>query len=114
VVNRASPSAYLRGHGHSIFATLHWLQHVERLGTPVVNGSAAYALELSKATQLGLLAELGLSFPKSRVINALALAPQAAEGLRFPVLVKANIARARRLRRRRAEVGAARRGHAAE
>lgn len=91
VFNRASPSAYLRGHGQSIFATLHWLHHVERLGTPVVNGSAAYALELSKATQLGLLARLGLPFPKSRVINHAALAPQAAEGLRYPVLVKANI-----------------------
>jgi len=91
VVNRASPSAYLRGHGHSIFATLHWLHHVERLGTPVVNGSAAYALELSKATQLGLLSRLGLPFPKSRVINHAALAVQAAEGLRYPVLVKANI-----------------------
>jgi len=91
VVNRASPSAYLRGHGHSIFATLHWLHHVERLGTPVVNGSAAYALELSKATQLGLLARLGLPFPQSRVINNPALASDAAEGLRYPVLVKANI-----------------------
>lgn len=91
VFNRASPSAYLRGHGQSLFATLHWLHHVERLGTPVVNGSAAYALELSKATQLGLLARLGLPFPTSRVINTPALAPQAAEGLRFPVLVKANI-----------------------
>jgi len=91
VVNRASPSAYLRGHGHSIFATLHWLHHVERLGTPVVNGSAAYALELSKATQLGLLSRLGLPFPKSRVINKASLAVEAAEGLRYPVLVKANI-----------------------
>jgi hypothetical protein len=91
VVNRASPSAYLRGHGQSIFATLHWLHHVERLGTPVVNGSAAYALELSKATQLGLLARLGLPAPRSRVINHPALAPQAADALRFPVLVKANI-----------------------
>lgn len=91
VVNRASPSAYLRGHGHSIFATLHWLHHVERLGTPVVNGSAAYALELSKATQLGLLSRLGLPFPKSRVINNPTLALAAAEGLRYPVLVKANI-----------------------
>lgn len=91
VINRASPSAYLRGHGQSIFATLHWLHHVERLGTPVVNGSAAYALELSKATQLGLLARLGLPFPKSRVINSAALAPTAAKALRYPVLVKANI-----------------------
>lgn len=91
VVNRASPSAHLRGHGHSIFATLHWLHHVERLGMPVVNGSAAYALELSKATQLGLLARLGLPFPTSRVINRPALAVDAAAGLRYPVLVKANI-----------------------
>ncbi len=91
VFNRASPSAYLRGHGHSIFSTLHWLHHVERLGTPVVNGSAAYALELSKATQLGLLSRLGLPFPTSRVINNPVLAPEAAEGLRYPVLVKANI-----------------------
>jgi glutathione synthase/RimK-type ligase-like ATP-grasp enzyme len=91
VFNRASPSAYLRGHGHSIFSTLHWLHHVERLGTPVVNGSAAYALELSKATQLGLLSRLGLPFPKSRVINNPVLAFEAAEGLRYPVLVKANI-----------------------
>jgi hypothetical protein len=91
VFNRASPSAYLRGRGNSLFATLHWLRHLERLGVPVMNGSAVYALELSKATQLGLLSTLGLPFPASRVINNPALASKAAEGLRFPVLVKANI-----------------------
>lgn len=91
VFNRASPSAYLRGNANSLFSTLHWLQHVERLGTPVVNGSAVYSLELSKATQLGLLSTLGLPYPASRVINNPALAPKAAEGLRYPVLVKANI-----------------------
>lgn len=91
VFNRASPSAYLRGNGNSLFSTLHYLHHVERLGTPVVNGSAVYSLELSKATQLGLLSNLGLPFPVSRVINNASLAPKAAEGLRFPVLVKANI-----------------------
>lgn len=91
VFNRASPSAYLRGHGSSIFATLHWLRHVERLGTPVVNDSKAYAVELSKATQLDLLAQLGLPFPASRVINHASLATEAAATLRFPVLVKANI-----------------------
>ena len=30
VVNRASPSAYLRGHRQSTFYTLHWLRHLER------------------------------------------------------------------------------------
>jgi len=91
VFNRASPSAYLRGHAQSTFYTLHWLRHVERLGVPVVNGSGVYALELSKATQLDLLTELGLPFPRSRVINAPSEAVRAARALRYPVLVKANV-----------------------
>ncbi|HKG95505.1 MAG TPA: hypothetical protein VKA84_26575 [Gemmatimonadaceae bacterium] len=91
VVNRASPSAYLRGHASSTFYTLHWLRHLERLGVPVVNGSHVYALELSKATQLDLLESLGLPYPTSRVINDPAQALDAARGLRYPILVKANI-----------------------
>jgi glutathione synthase/RimK-type ligase-like ATP-grasp enzyme len=91
VVNRASPSAYLRGHAQSTFYTLHWLRHVERLGVPVVNGSECYGYELSKATQLDLLDSLGLPYPRARVINDPAQAVNAAEGLRYPVLVKANI-----------------------
>jgi glutathione synthase/RimK-type ligase-like ATP-grasp enzyme len=91
VFNRASPSAYLRGHGQSTFHTLHWLKHLERLGVPVVNGSATYAYELSKATQLDALAELGLPFPRSRVINDPSQVVDAAADLRYPVLVKANI-----------------------
>lgn len=91
VVNRASPSAYLRGHGQSTFHTLHWLRHLERLGVPVVNGSVPYAFELSKATQADALATLGLPFPRSVVINHAAQAVSAATGLRYPVLVKANV-----------------------
>ncbi len=91
VFNRASPSAYLRGHVQSTFHTLSWLRHLERIGVPVVNGSAAYTVELSKALQLDLLAELGLPFPRARVINSALVAVDAARGLRFPVLVKANI-----------------------
>jgi len=91
VVNRASPSAYLRGHRQSTFHTLHWLRHLERLGVPVVNGSNIYALELSKASQLDLLEELGFPYPRSRAINHPSLAVEAAKGLRYPVLVKANI-----------------------
>ena len=91
VFNRASPSAYLRGHAQTTFYTLHWLRHLERLGVPVVNGSQAYANELSKATQADLLRELGLPFPKTRVINDASQAVRAAQDLRYPVLVKANI-----------------------
>jgi glutathione synthase/RimK-type ligase-like ATP-grasp enzyme len=91
VVNRASPSAYLRGHRQSTFHTLHWLRHLERIGIPVVNGSQVYAFELSKSSQIDLLEELGLPYPKSRAINHPALAFEAAKALRYPVLVKANI-----------------------
>src|SRR5689334_2891298 len=91
VVNRASPSAYLRGHAQSTFHTLHWLRHLERIGIPVVNGSQVYAFELSKASQLDLLEELGLPYPRSRAINHPSLAVEAARGLRYPVLIKANI-----------------------
>lgn len=91
VVNRASPSAYLRGHAQSTFHTLHWLRHLERIGVPVVNGSQVYSLELSKASQLDLLEELGLPYPRSRAINSASLAAAAAADLRYPVLVKANI-----------------------
>ncbi len=91
VFNRASPSAYLRGHATTTFHPLHWLRHLERLGVPVVNGSEVYAIELSKATQLGVLAQLGLRYPKSRVINDPARALDAVRGLRYPVLVKANV-----------------------
>ena len=91
VVNRASPSAYLRGNAQSTFHTLHWLKHLERLGVPVINGSAVYTNELSKALQLDVLEELGLPYPRARVINHGSQAPIAAAGLRFPVLVKANI-----------------------
>lgn len=91
VFNRASPSAYLRGHAQTIFYTLHWLRHLERTGVPVVNGSAVYGVELSKATQLDILDELGLPYPRARVINDASQATAAAAGLRYPVLVKANI-----------------------
>ena len=89
--NRMSPSAYLRGASHCIFHTLAYLDHVERLGTRVVNGSRGFRVEISKALQLSLLASLGLKYPRARVVNHPDEAPEAARGLRFPVVVKANV-----------------------
>src|SRR4051812_49178589 len=91
VVNRASPSAYLRGHTQATFHTLHWLRHLERIGVPVVNGSRVYSLELSKATQLDVLQRLGLPYPRARVINHPGRAVDSARDLRYPVLIKANV-----------------------
>jgi glutathione synthase/RimK-type ligase-like ATP-grasp enzyme len=48
-------------------------------------------METSKALQLDILEELGLRYPRARVINNAALAAEAARGLRFPIVVKPNI-----------------------
>ena len=89
--NRMSPSAYLRGGGSAILYNLNYLAHLERVGTRVINGYKAFTYEVSKALQLSLLAELGLRAPRSRVIHRGADAPAASEGMRFPMVVKANI-----------------------
>lgn len=91
VFNRMSPSAYLRGRGHNILYTLNYLAHLEQTGVRVVNGLRAFRVETSKALQLSLLRSLGLPFPKARVINHAQEAVKAAEGLRYPVVIKANI-----------------------
>jgi hypothetical protein len=91
LVNRMSPSAHLRGRAHAIFATLHYLAHLKELGAPTINGYDAFAVEISKVAQLGILRRLGLRHPRARVINDPALALEAAEGLTFPVLIKPNI-----------------------
>ena len=91
VLNRMSPSAWLRGHGHGIFYTLQFLNHLENAGIRVINGQKAFAIEISKARQLSLLDSLLLPYPRARVINSPSLAATAAEGLRYPIVIKANI-----------------------
>ncbi|HEY6217540.1 MAG TPA: hypothetical protein VIW74_12770 [Pyrinomonadaceae bacterium] len=91
VFNRMSPSAYLRGHGQGIFYTLQYLNHLENLGTRVINGEKAFGIEISKARQLSLLESLNLAYPKAFVINNPSLAVAASENLSFPIVVKANI-----------------------
>ena len=89
--NRMSPSAYLRGHGQGIFYTHNYLEHLEPRGVRIVNGRTAYAIETSKAFQLSLLKSLGLSYPRSLVINHASQVLSAGANLRFPIVVKANI-----------------------
>jgi hypothetical protein len=89
--NRMSPSALLRRSGSAIVHTQYLLAHVERLGVRTINGAYAYGFETSKALQLTLLAQLGLPAPRSRIIHRAGDAVSALEGLRFPVIVKANI-----------------------
>ena len=89
--NRMSASAYLRGNGQGIFFTHDYLAHLEAVGVRVLNGSRAFALETSKALQLQLLNALGLSFPKTRVVNCTDEILTTASQIGFPLLVKPNI-----------------------
>ncbi|WP_345953925.1 hypothetical protein [Mucilaginibacter sp. PAMB04168] len=89
--NRMSPSAYLRGGVQGTFYTLNYLKHLEHHGIRVINGYRAFVYETSKALQLMLMEQLGIKYPKSRVINHPSQIEAATEGLRFPIVVKANI-----------------------
>lgn len=91
VFNRMSPSAYTRGRRNLIFYTLQYLAHLERLGVRVINGQESWRTEISKAYQLGILESLNLSYPRARVIHEPTQAAEAAEGLRFPVVLKPNV-----------------------
>lgn len=91
VVNRMSPSSHGRGHGNGIFAVRDYLAHLEEHRVPVVNGSAAYAVEISKARQLDLFRRCGVGYPRARVVNHPATVMEAAKGLQFPIVFKPNV-----------------------
>ena len=91
VVNRMSPSAWLRGNGAALFSVPDYLDYLEEGGVRVVNGSRAFAFEVSKARQLGLLSRLGIRHPLGRVITNPSDALAAADGMHYPVLIKPNI-----------------------
>lgn len=90
VLNRMSPSAAWRGHGHGQFAVRDLLAVLESRKVAVVNGAQAYDLEISKVRQMELFRRVGARVPRTRVINHASMAAKAAEGMTFPVLVKPN------------------------
>src|SRR6266851_7435716 len=49
--NQASPSAYVRGHTRAVPLALSLMRSLELGGARVLNGSRAFALELSKSMQ---------------------------------------------------------------
>ena len=91
VVNRMSPSSHRRGHGNGVFTVRDFLFHLEHNGVSVVNGSTAYATEISKARQLDLFRGCGVAYPKARVVNDARRVVEAARGLQFPIVFKPNV-----------------------
>lgn len=90
VFSRVAMSSFLRDPEHPIFYAQSLFEHWSGQGTRVVNG-AALPIDTSKARQLSLIARLGFKGPETRAAHRQADLPKATEGLRFPVLVKADI-----------------------
>ena len=67
--NQASPSAYVRGHTRAVPLALSLIRSLELGGARVLNGSRAFALELSKSTQAALLKKLGIPHPRTLAFN---------------------------------------------
>ncbi|MBY0502261.1 MAG: hypothetical protein K2X03_00020 [Bryobacteraceae bacterium] len=67
--NQASPSAYVRGNTRAVPLCLALLRSLEIGGAKVLNGSAAFSLELSKSAQIALLHQLGIGYPRSLAFN---------------------------------------------
>ncbi|HEU4967389.1 alpha-L-glutamate ligase [Sphingomonas sp.] len=91
VLNRLAQSSFLRSAEHPLFYAAALFDEWERQGATVINGGRAFAIDSSKARQLSLIASLGLDTPATRVVHRAADVVAAAEGLRFPIVVKANI-----------------------
>lgn len=91
VLNRVAMSGFLREAEHPIFYTAGLLDHWRRGGATVLNGPEVLAVDSSKARQLSLIRSLGFATPETRVVHRAADLPVAAEGMDFPLLVKANI-----------------------
>lgn len=91
VFNRVAMSSFLREPEHPIFFMGALAAHWRQAGARVLNGADALAIDASKARQLSLIAHLGLAIPATRVVHRAADLIAATEGLRWPIVVKANI-----------------------
>ena len=91
VFNRVAMSSFTRDAEHPIYYAQALFDHWESRGAHVLNGNRALALDASKARQLALLTRLGLAVPATRVVHRAADLVRAAEGLRFPIVVKPDV-----------------------
>lgn len=85
--NQASPSAYVRGNARAVPLALALMRSLELGGATVLNGSKAFALELSKSAQAALLKKLGIAHPRTLTFNDVEAAA-ARWGNQWPALLK--------------------------
>lgn len=89
-LNRMSPSAQTRGNGDGVHQVRELLAVLERWDLPVINGGAAFALEVSKVRQLAALSKAGIDTPCTTVVVGTAKLKEAARHMPLPFLIKHN------------------------
>jgi glutathione synthase/RimK-type ligase-like ATP-grasp enzyme len=91
ILSRVAMSGFLREPEHGIFYAESLLDHWRRRGATVLNGPEVIAIDSSKARQLSLITSLGYAIPETRIVHRAQDLVAAAEGMAFPLLVKANV-----------------------
>ncbi len=90
IFNQLSPSAYVRGNGHTVPFALALLDHFESKGARVLNGASAFRLELDKIAQIRLMRDLGMDYPWTIAFNNVEALWEHEEVLNFPAILKPN------------------------
>jgi glutathione synthase/RimK-type ligase-like ATP-grasp enzyme len=85
--NQASPSAYVRGNARAVPFAFALMRSLELGGARVLNGTRAFALELSKSAQAALMGRLGIMHPGSMAFNDVDIV-LTHWGDRWPALIK--------------------------
>ena len=89
-VNRMSPSAHTRGHGDGVVFLREYLSYLDRWGRRTVNGSASFALEVSKVRQHAALEAAGVLTPRTIAVVGTRTLKAAARTLPLPFITKHN------------------------
>jgi hypothetical protein len=89
-INRMSPSAHTRDHQGGVSFLKEFLAFLEISGRRVINGSNAFALEISKVRQDSALRAAGILTPRTVAVVGHAKLKDAARTLPLPFITKHN------------------------
>jgi hypothetical protein len=89
-VNRMSPSAHTRGHQGGVIFVREFLFQLEQIGYRVINGSGAFALEVSKLHQHAALETFGIKTPQTIGVIGKRRLKKEARKMSFPFITKHN------------------------
>ncbi len=89
-LNRMSPSSHTRGHQDGVRFLGEYLGHLEAYGRRVLNGSQAFALEMSKIRQDQALRAFHIRTPRTVAVIGTAELKAAAREMDLPFITKHN------------------------